>query len=699
MGSLAERKIEFVKGVGEKRAGILNKELGISTLGDLLTYYPYRYVDKSRFTKISEIHSADVYIQFIAKVVGKELAGKGKSQRLVVRVVDETGMTELVFFRALKWVNESLNMGGIYVIFGKPSYFNGIFNFAHPEFEVFDRKKDYTSEKFMPMYNTSERMKNAFLASKQLSKIIRTAVSEYADEIEETLPDYLISAYHLISRKDALSNIHSPKSEELLARAKFRLKFEELFFMQLEHLVKRTNRNSRSVGFVFSTIGERFNDFFYNHLPFKLTDAQKRVVKEIRNNMRTGTQMNRLLQGDVGSGKTLVALLCMLIALDNGFQATLIAPTEILAMQHFNSISNMLGDMDVKVNLLTGSSKKRERGVILENLKNGGTDILVGTHAVLEDNVVFANLGLVVIDEQHRFGVEQRAKMWAKNTIAPHILVMTATPICRTLAMTLYGDLEYSVIDELPAGRKAVQTVHLYDRDILKLFRFMHREIAFGRQVYVVYPLIKESAKSDLKDLMDGYESMVREFPLPKYQISIVHGQMKAEDKEYEMMRFKKGVSNIMVATTVIEVGVDVSNATVMVIENAERFGLAQLHQLRGRVGRGGEQSYCILRTKDELSAEARFRIDTMCATNDGFKISLADLQLRGPGDMAGTQQSGVLDLKLADIVKDEGLMQQSRRTAQEIIETDPCLESPMNAVLRKYFMEKHKVNDFSMIS
>ena len=519
----------------------------------------------------------------------------------------------------------------------------------------------------MPMYNTSERMKNAFLASKQLSKIIRTAVSEYADEIEETLPDYLISAYHLISRKDALSNIHSPKSEELLARAKFRLKFEELFFMQLEHLVKRTNRNSRSVGFVFSTIGERFNDFFYNHLPFKLTDAQKRVVKEIRNNMRTGTQMNRLLQGDVGSGKTLVALLCMLIALDNGFQATLIAPTEILAMQHFNSISNMLGDMDVKVNLLTGSSKKRERGVILENLKNGGTDILVGTHAVLEDNVVFANLGLVVIDEQHRFGVEQRAKMWAKNTIAPHILVMTATPICRTLAMTLYGDLEYSVIDELPAGRKAVQTVHLYDRDILRLFRFMHREIALGRQVYVVYPLIKESAKSDLKDLMDGYESIVREFPLPKYQISIVHGQMKAEDKEYEMMRFKKGISNIMVATTVIEVGVDVPNATVMVIENAERFGLAQLHQLRGRVGRGAEQSYCILRTKDQLSSEAKFRIDTMCATNDGFKISLADLQLRGPGDMSGTQQSGVLDLKLADIVKDEGLMQQR---IQEIVKS-----------------------------
>lgn len=699
MGTLSDRKIEFVKGVGDKRAGILNKELGIFTLGDLLTYYPYRYVDKSRFAKISEIRSADVYIQFIAKVVGKELAGKGKSQRLVVKVADETGMTELVFFRALKWVNESLTAGGIYVIFGKPNYFNGIFNFAHPEFEVFDRNKDYTSEKFMPMYNTSERMKNAFLASKQLSKIIRIVVAEYADKIEETLPDYLISAYHLISRKEALLNIHVPKSEELLARAKFRLKFEELFFMQLEHLVKRSNRNSRSVGFVFSTVGERFNDFFYNHLPFKLTEAQKRVIKEIRNNMRTGAQMNRLLQGDVGSGKTLVALMCMLIALDNGFQATLIAPTEILAMQHFNSIVNMLGNMDVRVALLTGSSKKRERNIISEDLKTGKTNILVGTHAVLEDSVVFANLGLVVIDEQHRFGVEQRAKMWAKNTIAPHVLVMTATPICRTLAMTLYGDLEYSVIDELPAGRKAVQTTHLYDRDILKLFRFMHREIALGRQVYVVYPLIKESAKSDLKDLMDGYESIVREFPLPKYQISIVHGQMKAEDKEYEMMRFKKGISNIMVATTVIEVGVDVPNATVMVIENAERFGLAQLHQLRGRVGRGAEQSYCILRTKDQLSSEAKFRIDTMCATNDGFKISLADLQLRGPGDMAGTQQSGVLDLKLADIVKDEVLMQQSRQTAQEIIETDPCLESPQNAVLRKYFMEKHKVSDFSMIS
>lgn len=696
---MSDIRMEFVAGIDRKKTDILNKELGIFTLEDLLSYYPYRYVDKSRFVKIAEICSTDVYVQFIAKVVRKELIGKGRSQRLVVKVADETGQMELVFFRAFRWVNESLNIGGIYVLFGKPNCFNGVFNFAHPEFEPFNSKKDYTSEKFMPMYNTSERMKNAFLGSKQLSKIIKTAITAYADRIEETLPDYLISNYHLISRKDALLNIHVPKSEEMLARAKFRLKFEELFFMQIEHMVKRSNRNSKSVGFVFTTVGERFNDFFYNHLPFKLTEAQKRVVKEIRNNMRTGTQMNRLLQGDVGSGKTLVALLCMLIALDNGFQASLIAPTEILATQHFNSISNMLGDMDVRVALLTGSSKKKERNALLKDLSEGKTDILIGTHAVLEDTVMFANLGLVVIDEQHRFGVEQRAKMWAKNTIAPHILVMTATPICRTLAMTVYGDLEYSVIDELPAGRKPIQTVHLYDRDILKLFRFMHREIALGRQVYVVYPLIKESAKSDLKDLMDGYESIVREFPLPKYQISIVHGQMKAEDKEYEMNRFKSGISNIMVATTVIEVGVDVPNATVMVIENAERFGLAQLHQLRGRVGRGGNQSYCVLRTKDELSAEARFRIDTMCATNDGFKISLADLQLRGPGDMAGTQQSGVLDLKLADIVKDDNLMQQSRRTAMEIIESDPCLEAPQNAILRKYFMEKHKVSDFSMIS
>ena len=469
--------------------------------------------------------------------------------------------------------------------------------------------------------------------------------------------------------------------------------------MQLENQVKKYNNKSANKGFVFSVVGDSFNNFYKNNLPFTLTNAQQRVVKEIRNDMRTGFQMNRLLQGDVGSGKTLVALLCMLIAIDNGFQASIIAPTEILAQQHYNSIKNFLKDMPLNVCLLTGSSKQKERKPLLNALAEGQVNILIGTHAILEDNVVFKNLGLAVIDEQHRFGVEQRAKMWSKNTTPPHVLVMTATPIPRTLAMSVYGDLECSVIDELPKGRKPIQTTHLFDRDILTLFNFMRKQIELGRQIYVVYPLIKESEKMDLKDLMDGYESIVREFPLPKYQISIVHGQMKAEDKDYEMQRFKEGITNIMVATTVIEVGVDVPNATVMVIENAERFGLAQLHQLRGRVGRGQEQSYCILRTKDELSQEGLFRINTMCATNNGFEIAQADLQLRGPGNIAGTQQSGVLELKIADIVQDELMMSQAKDVAAQIISHDPLLKAEENKPLRNYLARKHKTADFSQIS
>ncbi len=635
----------------------------------------------------------------LGKVIAKQIVGGTKSQRLVVRLADETGSIEMVFFRGIRWINESIDIGAIYVVFGKPNYFNGTFNLPHPEFEKFNPQKDYKKEKFMPLYNTTERMKTAFLASKQLSKIISDAVKKYSSLIEEILPQYIIDAYHLCSRRDAIACIHSPLGEETLAKARFRLKFEELFFMQAEHLLIKSNRKSNSRGFVFSKVGENFNTFFSKYLPFELTNAQKRVVKEIRNDMRTGSQMNRLLQGDVGSGKTLVALLSMLIALDNGYQATLIAPTEILAMQHFQSINRFIGDMNINVSLLTGSIKGKSRKHLLTSLADGSINILIGTHAILEENVIFNNLGLVVIDEQHRFGVEQRAKMWTKNTIAPHILVMTATPICRTLAMSIYGDLDYSVIDELPSGRKPILTTHLYDRDVLRLFDFMKKQIEQGRQIYVVYPLIKESEKLDLKDLMDGYESIERAFPLPQYQISIVHGQMKPEDKEYEMQRFKKGITNIMVATTVIEVGVDVPNATVMVIENAERFGLAQLHQLRGRVGRGANQSYCILRTKDELSSEARFRIETMCSTNDGFEISRADLQLRGPGDVSGTRQSGVLDLKVADIVKDEGLMAQVRTLAQNVLADDPHLTKPQNLPIRNYFMTKHKVSDFSMIS
>lgn len=686
-------------GIGEKKASILARELGLFTLKDLFEYYPYRYVDKSRFVKIAEIRSAEVYTLLLGKVIAKQIVGGAKSQRLVVRLADETGSIELVFFRGIRWISESIDIGSIYVVFGKPNYFNGTFNLPHPEFEKFNPQKDYKKEKFMPLYNTTEKMKNAFLASKQLSQIISAAVKKFSSFIEETLPQYIIDAYHLCSRREAIVCIHSPFGEEILAKARFRLKFEELFFMQAEHLLINSNRKSNSRGFVFAKVGENFNTFFSEHLPFELTNAQKRVVKEIRNDMRTGSQMNRLLQGDVGSGKTLVALLSMLIALDNGYQATLIAPTEILAMQHFQSINRFIGDMNINVSLLTGSIKGKSRKNLLTSLADGSIDILVGTHAILEESVIFNNLGLVVIDEQHRFGVEQRAKMWTKNTIAPHILVMTATPICRTLAMSIYGDLDYSVIDELPSGRKPILTTHLYDRDVLRLFDFMKKQIEQGRQIYVVYPLIKESEKLDLKDLMDGYESIERAFPLPQYQISIVHGQMKPEDKEYEMQRFKKGITNIMVATTVIEVGVDVPNATVMVIENAERFGLAQLHQLRGRVGRGANQSYCILRTKDELSSDARFRIETMCRTNDGFEISRADLQLRGPGDVSGTRQSGVLDLKVADIVKDEGLMAQVRTLAQNVLADDPHLTKTQNLPIRKYFMTKHKVSDFSMIS
>ena len=692
-------KLSTLVGIGDKKASILAKELGLFTLKDLFEYYPYRYVDKSRFIKIAEVRSAEVYTLLLGKVIAKQIVGGTKSQRLVVRLADETGSIEMVFFRGIRWINESIDIGAIYVVFGKPNYFNGTFNLPHPEFEKFNPQKDYKKEKFMPLYNTTERMKTAFLASKQLSKIISDALKKYSSLIEEILPQYIIDAYHLCSRRDAIACIHSPLGEETLAKARFRLKFEELFFMQAEHLLIKSNRKSNSRGFVFSKVGENFNTFFSKYLPFELTNAQKRVVKEIRNDMRTGSQMNRLLQGDVGSGKTLVALLSMLIALDNGYQATLIAPTEILAMQHFQSINRFIGDMNINVSLLTGSIKGKSRKHLLTSLADGSINILIGTHAILEENVIFNNLGLVVIDEQHRFGVEQRAKMWTKNTIAPHILVMTATPICRTLAMSIYGDLDYSVIDELPSGRKPILTTHLYDRDVLRLFDFMKKQIEQGRQIYVVYPLIKESEKLDLKDLMDGYESIERAFPLPQYQISIVHGQMKPEDKEYEMQRFKKGITNIMVATTVIEVGVDVPNATVMVIENAERFGLAQLHQLRGRVGRGANQSYCILRTKDELSSEARFRIETMCSTNDGFEISRADLQLRGPGDVSGTRQSGVLDLKVADIVKDEGLMAQVRTLAQNVLADDPHLTKPQNLPIRNYFMTKHKVSDFSMIS
>lgn len=698
MSEFLKTKIEYLKGVGSKKAEILRKEINISTYYDLLYYFPYRYVDKTHYVKISEIQSSEIYIQVVGKIVDTELIGNGRSTRLVAKLADDTGVIDLVFFKGLKWVKESLIIGNYYVIFGKPTLFNNEYNFAHPEFESLVSHQQQEAEKFSPQYNTSEKMKNSFLNSKAISKLTKTLIQNI-DYLPETLPKYLIQQLNLISYEEALKQIHFPKTPELLERAKTRLKFEELFFLQLENQVMKNHRVEKSKGFVFSVVGENFNNFYKNHLPFSLTNAQQRAIKEIRNYMRTSHQMNRLLQGDVGSGKTIVGLFSMLIAIDNGFQATMIAPTEILAQQHFNSISKYMSQMPIKVELLTGSTKLKERKKIFPKLIEGEINILIGTHAILEDNVVFNNLGLCIIDEQHRFGVEQRAKMWKKNSTPPHILVMTATPIPRTLAMTVYGDLDSSVLDELPPGRKPIKTLHIYDSSRLKLFSFMHKEIAQGRQIYIVYPLIKESEKLDLKDLMDGYESIAREFPLPKYQISIVHGQMKPADKDFEMDRFKNGKTNIMVSTTVIEVGVDVPNASVMVIENAERFGLSQLHQLRGRVGRGADQSYCILVSSYKLSSEAQTRIQTMCNTNDGFEIAEVDLRLRGPGEITGTKQSGILDLKIADIVKDEKLLKLARYLAMEIIDKDPSLSLVDNQILRQHFNNKKSLKDYSKIS
>ncbi len=704
--------IRFLSGVGDRRASILKKELDIHSYKDLLYYFPFRYVDRSEFVKIKDIHSDEIFIQIKGTVIDKQTVTNGKNKRLIVGFADTTGRIELVFFAGLNYIDSNLNIGLRYVIFGKPNKFKDTYNFVHPEIEseasymaslsVNDRG---VTCKYIPVYNTTDKMKHNYLNTKAIAKITRNLINESYGHIPETLPDYLIKHYHLLSLQDALVNVHYPQNPDILTKARLRLKFEELLFLQLEHQLQKSYRSNRSQGFVFSSIGNYFNNFYYNNLKFELTNAQKRVVKEIRNDMRTGHQMNRLLQGDVGSGKTLVAVMSMLICLDNNYQAALIAPTEILAHQHYLSITNMLKGLNINVALLTGNIKGKARKNILSNLQEGAIHIIVGTHALLEDTVVFKTLGLAVIDEQHRFGVEQRSKMWKKNSFngqlnyPPHILVMTATPIPRTLAMTVYGDLSVSVIDELPKGRKPITTIHLTDAYLLKLYAFMHEQIKAGRQIYIVYPLINESEKLDLKDVLDGYDSITREFPLPEYQVSIVHGQMKADAKEYEMERFKQGITNIMVATTVIEVGVDVPNATVMIIHNAERFGLSQLHQLRGRVGRGANQSYCILMTKNDLSKESKRRIDIMCTTNDGFVIAGEDLAIRGPGSIQGTKQSGVLELKIADIVKDEPIVRMTRDLASYIVTQDPNLTNPNNRLLREYFRKHPIISDYSKIS
>lgn len=703
MGYILDNDIKFLTGVGEKRAQLLGKELGIRTLGDLLYYFPFRYIDRSRIWRIGEIADDSMtYVQMKVRITGFRHVETGARKRFVATVSDGSGTAELVWFKGISWIEKRLEQGREYIVFGRPSYFNGVLSVVHPEVESVLEYKNRFRSSVQGVYGTTEKLSNGQLGSKAIYGLMCNLWPKVEGLLRETLPGDLIREQGLMPLRDALYNIHFPTSQQALREAAYRLKFDELLGIQLNILSERHSRTTRNDGFLFPSVGRFFNTFYNEKLPFPLTGAQKRVVREIRQDTVSGHQMNRLLQGDVGSGKTLVALLAMLLACDNGFQACMMVPTEILAGQHYASVSRMVEGTGVRVALLTGSTKKKERTAIAEGLLSGEIHILIGTHALIEDSVRFRNLGFVVIDEQHRFGVVQRARLWAKNERPPHVLVMTATPIPRTLAMTLYGDLDVSVIDELPPGRKPVRTVHYRDSHRLRVFGFIRDEIAKGRQVYVVYPLIKESEGMDYKDLEDGYAGIVQAFPPPRYVTVVVHGKMKPADKEYGMDLFKKGTAQIMVATSVIEVGVDVPNATIMVIESAERFGLSQLHQLRGRVGRGDAQSYCILMSGDKLSSDSRKRLGAMVATSDGFELAEMDLRLRGPGDMKGTLQSGsAFDLKIANLSKDAQVLTAARAAAERILERDPGLSDPRHEPLRvlaaKYASRKEA--DFSMIS
>ena len=683
--------IYYIKGISNVRASLISAELGLTKIIDLLHFFPYRYIDRTKFYKINALIDNNSDIQIIGRITSIKTIQQKKGSRLIGKFQDETGTMDLVWFKGHKWLKDAIKINTPYVIYGKLNHFKGNFSIVHPEMDLLEDHKKKIQTKLQPVYSSTDRLVNSGLSNKIFRGYIQNILLQIFEQIQESLSTELISNHGLIGKKEALLNIHFPTSSEMLERAQFRLKFEELFFIQLQLIRKKIIRKNKIKGYVFAKVGIIFNEFYNEYLPFKLTNAQKVVLKEIRNDVASNAHMNRLLQGDVGSGKTIVALLAMLLAIDNGFQASIIAPTEILATQHFKAIDELLKKLDVSVALLTGSSSVKKRREIHESLENGNLNILIGTHALLEDKVKFHNLGIAIIDEQHRFGVAQRSKMWQKNTLPPHILVMTATPIPRTLAMSVYGDLDISVIDELPPGRKEVKTVHRNDNNRLAVFKFMKQEIEKGRQVYVVYPLIQESQAMDYKDLMDGYESISREFPVPKYQISIVHGKMKATDKEYEMQRFVKGQTQIMVATTVIEVGVNVPNASIMVIESSERFGLSQLHQLRGRVGRGADQSYCVLLSSFKLSTEAKTRLKTMVETSDGFKIAEVDLKLRGPGNMMGTQQSGVLNLKIADVVKDTPILYKARNSAIEILQEDPNLSKIKNNIIQKTYAEISK--------
>ena len=707
MSELLRREIKYLTGVGEARARLLEREVGVRTIEDILMRFPYRYIDRSRIFRINELDETmeSTYVQLRCRVVGRSYVGDGAKKRFVVEVSDASGQAELLWFHGIKWIEKRVELNREYIIFGRPSIFKGRVSMVHPEIEpvevVLSRKVESS---FQGIYSTTEKL-SQMISVKMMHTLVYNAWQLIASDttaFQDPLPEDMRRRLGLITLREAIYNIHFPQSAERLKQAQYRLKFDELLGVQLTIQARRTSRQQRGGGFMFPRVGVAFNTFYRDKLPFALTKAQQRVIKEIRADMISGKQMNRLLQGDVGSGKTMVAFMSMLLAVDNGFQACIMAPTEILARQHYASMCRFAEGLDVRVGIITGSSKAKERRAVLEATASGEVNILVGTHALLEDRVQFANLGYVVIDEQHRFGVEQRAKLWTKNQQPPHILVMTATPIPRTLAMTLYGDLEVSVIDELPPGRQPIRTYHYFDSMRLRMFGFLRQEIAKGRQVYVVYPLIKESEKMDYKDLHDGFESMSRDFPLPQYRIAVCHGKMQPEDKDAAMAQFKSHQADILIATSVIEVGVDVPNATVMVIESAERFGLSQLHQLRGRVGRGGEQSYCILMSGDKLSKDGRARLEAMCATNDGFQLSELDLKLRGAGDIHGTQQSGdAFSLNIANLATDTQIMEVTREEALRILATDATLQRPENMLLRA-LRDKHRKRetiDFSDIS
>jgi len=678
------QSIEFVKGVGPSRSKLLNQELNLKTVSDLLDFYPYRYIDRSSFYKINELPKNNSEVQIVGKIRNISRTKIKFRERLSCEFYDDTGKIDLIWYRGFLWVEEKIKIETDYVIFGKLNWYGTKVSISHPEIKTIQGFKRNIPRRLHGIYPSTEKLINEGVTQKYFIKIIFNLLTSIKNEITENLSKSIIKKYNLIDRYQSIINIHLPESQELLSKSIFRIKFEELFFNQIGFQLTKNERVSKLNGFKFNQVGNNLNEFYFKSLPFELTNDQKKVIKEIRNDFRDGKQMNRLLQGDVGSGKTIVSIMIMLIAIDNGFQCTILAPTEILANQHFNSVKELLNDLDISINLLTGSTRQSERKIIHNNLISGKINILVGTHAILEDIVKFKNLGLSIIDEQHRFGVAQRAKLWKKNNPPPHVLVMTATPIPRTLAMSLYGDLDISTIKELPPGRKKVKTVHKYDKNRLSVFNFLKKQIKMGRQVYLVYPLINESEKLDYKDLMDGYESIVREFPIPNYQVSIVHGKMSSKDKEFEMNRFINNQTQILVSTTVIEVGVNVPNASVMVIESAERFGLSQLHQLRGRVGRGSDESYCILMTKDKLSEDSKTRIETMVKTSDGFQLAEVDLKLRGPGDLLGTKQSGVIKFKLADIIYDSDILMKAREAAFKILKEDPKIKKTENFPIRK---------------